>query len=516
MPLKEVCRELAEMVAEGLERDGLQDAKRRLARSRSLDRFPSNPEVLEAAEEMELGEEVRSVLVKKPSRGLSGVSVVAVMTSPAECPHGRCGMCPGGPSSGTPQSYTGREPAARRGADNGYDPFDQVESRVEQLESSGHPVDKVELIVMGGTFTSRERGYRRDFVRACFDALNGSESVCLDEAHRLNETGGRRCVGMTLETRPDEIAEESALEALDTGFTRVELGAQTLNDGALERMERGHTTRDLRRASALMRDLGFKVCYHWMPGFPGVDRGEEEKLFEELFTEPYQPDALKVYPTLVIEGTELHRDWREGRYRPMGDDGCAELVASLLERVPPWVRVNRVMRDIPSTEVAAGPTATNMRQLAWDRMEGRGTRCRCVRCREVGRSDAEVEAGAVELLHRSFRASGGREHFLSFEQPDRDVLVGLLRMREPADPVGMLDGCAVVRELHVYGKMVPVGTSGPGWQHRSFGRRLMSEAERVAREEGFGNLCVISGVGAREYYRALGYSRRGPYMARSL
>jgi len=513
---EEACRELVERAADGLSDEELQEAKRDVARRYSLDRFPSNPELMDAAKEMSVKEEVREVLQKKPSRSLSGVSVVAVMTSPAECPHGRCEMCPGGPEQGTPQSYTGKEPAARRGAQNGYEPFSQVKTRVSQLESSGHPVDKVELIVMGGTFTSRSEDYRKSFLKRCFDALNGSTSETLEEAQALNESAGRRCIGMTLETRPDEINRETAREALRHGFTRVELGAQTLKDEALSYMERGHSSGNLAEATALLRDLGFKVAYHWMPGFPGVERDEERDLFQEIFTAPYSPDALKIYPALVMEGTGLHEEWRKGRYEPLGNAECAELVADLKRWVPPWVRVKRVMRDIPSTEVAAGPTATNMRQLAWQVMEERGTGCRCVRCREIGRREDDVESGEVKLVRRSFEASGGREHFLSLEAPEKDVLVGLLRLREPGRSVEPLAGSAVVRELHVYGEMVPVGEEGEGWQHRSCGSELLEEAERVARERGHRELAVISGVGARRYYEARGYHRKGPYVAKEL
>lgn len=512
--MQEACRELARRVADGLEREELQEAKREVAGERSLDKFPSNREILDAARDLSLDDEVRRVLRKKPNRSLSGVSVVAVMTSPAECPHGRCAMCPGGPEEDTPQSYTGEEPAARRGARNLYDPERQVRNRVESLTSSGHPVDKVELIVMGGTFTSRSEEYRRRFVKSCLDALNGETSGSIAEAQRRNETAERRCVGMTLETRPDEVTPETARDALETGFTRVELGVQTLNDDALDTMDRGHTARDVEEADRLLRDLGFKVAHHWMPGFPGIERGEEVERFRELFTEPHRPDALKIYPTLVMEDTELHDAWRHGDYDPLTDGECAELVADLKELIPPWTRVKRVMRDIPSTEIAAGPTATNMRQLAWHELQNRGTRCRCVRCREVGRSDAEEID--PEPVARTYRASGGREHFLAYEDTEKDVLIGLLRLREPSEHRRHLEGSAVVRELHVYGDMVPVGGSGDAWQHRSYGEKLLSWAEERAAAAGYDRLSVISGVGAREYYRRLGYERSGPYVATDL
>lgn len=516
LSFEEACRELAGRVADGLERDDLQRAKREVAREYSLDRFPSNPEVLEVAESLS-GDGAREVLRKKPSRTLSGVSVVAVMTSPAECPHGRCAMCPGGPDDGTPQSYTGKEPAARRGLSSGYGPHKQVESRIEQLEASGHPADKVELIIMGGTFTAREGTYRENFVKRCLDALNGGESPTLQRAKEVNETADRRCVGMTLETRPDEITEKRGKAALHKGFTRVELGAQTLKEEALDLMNRGHTVADLKRATENLKDLGFKVTYHWMPGLPGVDPREELEVFEDLFEEPFMPDALKVYPTLVLEGTELFEAWRRGDYSPMDDAECADVTASLLERTPPWVRVKRVMRDIPSGEIAAGPRSTNMRQMAWRELEDRGSNCRCVRCREVGRNEAEVDPEDLDLIHRTYRASGGRENFLSFEAPGEDVLVALLRLREPGEPPEPFESAALVREVHVYGDEVPIGQSSENsWQHSSLGERLMERAEGIASSRGYDELCVISGIGAREYYRGLGFELKGPYMAKNL
>ncbi|MCD6461694.1 MAG: tRNA uridine(34) 5-carboxymethylaminomethyl modification radical SAM/GNAT enzyme Elp3 [Thermoplasmata archaeon] len=519
-----VLRGIAERIMAGKisSREELEKAKRDAAFSLGLSSLPSNADILAAAGD--LRGSVEDFLRLKPSRTLSGVTVVAVMTSPHECPHGRCIYCPGGPEKGTAQSYTGREPAALRAAQQGFDPFRQVRQRLRQLEEIGHPTDKIDLIIMGGTFTARDRGYQEWFVKRCFDALNDAprESGSLGEAHLLNETARHRCIGLTVETRPDRFMEREIEYAIRLGATRVELGVQTTFDNVLRLVERGHTTEETKRSTMLARDRGLKICYHMMPGLPGSTREMDLQAFKTIFTDPeYMPDMLKLYPTLVVEGTRLYDMWKKGEYEPLDTEAAARLVADMKEIVPPWVRIQRVQRDIPSHLVVAGVKKSNLRQLAQDILRERGKTCRCIRCREVGRKEYGGYGGETlpgspgdgispgrpeakpEVVEYTYPAGGGREAFISLEY--MDALIGYVRIRRPS-PESPFSNLALVRELKVFGEEQRLGVRGRGWQHRGYGRRLMSLAEERAEEWGMKGVRVTAGVGIRPYYRKMGYS----------
>lgn len=491
-----------------------------VSREYKLGRIPGNSEII-AVLKPEEGEALIPLLRRKEVRAASGVNVVAVMTEPRACPHGRCAYCPGGPDDGVPQSYTGHEPAAMRGAQNAYDPYGQVTSRIEQLRAIGHEVDKVDLIIMGGTFPAAPPEYQDWFVKGCLDALAAEASGSLDEAKARAEHEGIRNVGITVETRPDCVNVEEVDRLLGLGVTRVEMGVQNVYDDIYELVERGHTVGDVVEATRLLKDSGLKVCYHMMPGLPGSSRERDLEGFGTLFDDPrFRPDMLKIYPTLVMEGTKLHDWWKEGRYTPLMTEEAVELVADMKELVPPWVRIMRVQRDIPSNIIGAGVDKSHLRQLAQKRLAERGSMCRCIRCREVGHR-AGVEPDEIEVIHVRYEASGGTEVFISAEDLTKDVLVGFLRMRIPSERAfrpEISPGSAIVRELHVYGEMVPVGSSrAKGWQHRGWGRALMSEAERIAREDyDAKKLLVMSALGTKEYYASLGYRRDGVYVSKNL
>ncbi len=502
-------RVLAELSAGKVaDRKELQDAKLRLCRELGMNRVPANSEILAAADDAARGS-LAPLLMNKPVRTLSGVAVVAVMTSPHPCPHGRCAFCPGGVETSSPQSYTGKEPAARRGERNRYDPYLQVSDRLDQLERIGHVTDKVDLIIMGGTFTSRDPSYQEGFVKGCFDAMNRSPSRGLEEAHALNEEASRRCIGMTLETRPDIFDDGQVERALRMGATRVELGVQILDDGILAAMDRGHGVEEVRQATRRAKDAGLKVCYHLMPGLPGSDRRKDLASMERVFADPaFRPDMLKIYPTLVVEGTPLHGMWAKGLYRPYNTDEGTELVADMKALVPSYARIQRIQRDIPAPEIAAGILKGDLRELAKRHLRDTGRECGCIRCREVGQRGSGYDP-AAELEERSlvYDASGGREHFISLERGDS--LIGYVRLRLNAD------GEATVRELKVFGRSSPLGGRSE-WQHRGFGQRLLLAAEGKAKEGGAEGLRVNSGVGVRPYYAMLGYGRDGPYMSKNL
>lgn len=488
------------------DRDQLQNLKLKLCKRYGLAGVPPNSSILANVSEADRPL-LLPLLVKKPMRTMSGVAVVAVMTSPHDCPHGRCTYCPGGVGNGSPQSYTGKEPAARRAGRNSFDPFLQVSDRIRQLTDIGHPTDKIDLIVMGGTFTSRDPGYQEWFVQRCFDAMNGTDSATLDEAQRLNETSSHRCVGLTVETRPDVFGTEQIERAMALGATRVELGVQILDDDILRGVDRGHGTEEVRRCTRECREHGLKVCYHIMPGLPGSSPEHDLECFRRVFDDPaYRPDMLKFYTTLIIEGTGLYDMWRAGDYEPYDTDTAVALLADMKSMVPEYVRIQRIQRDIPAPQIAAGITTSNIRQLVEERMRSEGRPCRCIRCREVGHTGVVIDdPSQAEIRVREYDASEGRELFISFEYGDS--LVGYARLR--------LDANATIRELKVFGKAASIGDEGE-WQHRGFGRELVAEAERVAGERGYSRIRVTSGVGVRRYYASLGYGYDLPYMAKDL
>ncbi|MEZ0346344.1 MAG: elongator complex protein 3 [Infirmifilum sp.] len=457
--------------------------------------------------------------IKKPTRMLSGVTVVAIMTKPYPCPHGKCLYCPGGPQYGTPQSYVKTSPAVARAIHVGYDPYRQVQLRLKQYLAMRQVPSKVELIVMGGTFPAMPREYQEWFIAQALEALNNfpeekTGEARLDVAMKRNESARIRCVGLTLETRPDWSFEEHVDWFLHLGATRIELGVQTVYDDILERVHRGHLVADSVKATQILKDAGYKVTYHMMLGLPGSDPERDYEAFKEIYSnEDFMPDAVKIYPTLVVPGSGLYEMWKRGDYKGYDMETLVELIAKIKAITPPWVRIIRVQRDIPTSEIVDGPPVNNLREIVWDHMRERGMRCRCIRCREVGRfalwTGREPRIEDAKLVRRRYEASGGIEEFISFEDVENDVLFGFLRLRIPSEKAHrweVTSKTAFIRELHVYGPETPLGGEGRWWQHRGLGRRLVRAAEEVAAQEyGAEKMLVISAVGTREYYRKLGY-----------
>ncbi|XP_016091222.1 elongator complex protein 3-like [Sinocyclocheilus grahami] len=471
-------------------------------------------------------------LKAKPIRTASGIAVVAVMCKPHRCPHisftgNICVYCPGGPDSDfeySTQSYTGYEPTSMRAIRARYDPYLQTRHRVEQLKQLGHSVDKVEFIVMGGTFMALPEEYRDYFIRNLHDALSGHTSNNVTEAVRYSECSNSKCVGITIETRPDYCLKRHLSDMLAYGCTRLEIGVQSVYEDVARDTNRGHTVRAVCESFHLAKDAGFKVVAHMMPDLPNVGMERDVEQFIEFFENPaFRPDGLKLYPTLVIRGTGLYELWKTGRYKSYSPSALVDLVARILALVPPWTRVYRVQRDIPMPLVSSGVEHGNLRELALARMKDMGTECRDVRTREVGIQEIhhKVQPYQVELIRRDYVANGGWETFLSYEDPEQDILIGLLRLRR-CSPQSfrpeLKGGVSIVRELHVYGSVVPVSSRDPSkFQHQGFGMMLMEEAKRIARDEhGSSKLAVISGVGTRNYYRKMGYELEGPYMVKNL
>ncbi|XP_054239662.1 elongator complex protein 3 [Indicator indicator] len=471
-------------------------------------------------------------LKAKPIRTASGIAVVAVMCKPHRCPHinftgNICVYCPGGPDSDfeySTQSYTGYEPTSMRAIRARYDPYLQTRHRVEQLKQLGHSVDKVEFIVMGGTFMALPEDYRDYFIRNLHDALSGHTSNNVTEAVRYSERSLTKCIGITIETRPDYCLKRHLSDMLSYGCTRLEIGVQSVYEDVARDTNRGHTVKAVCESFHLAKDAGFKVVAHMMPDLPNMGLERDMDQFVEFFENPaFRPDGMKLYPTLVIRGTGLYELWKTGRYKSYPPSTLVDLVSRILALVPPWTRVYRVQRDIPMPLVSSGVEHGNLRELALARMKDLGTQCRDVRTREVGIQEIhhKVRPYQIELVRRDYVANGGWETFLSYEDPEQDILVGLLRLRKCSEEsfrAELKGGVSIVRELHVYGSVVPVSSRDPSkFQHQGFGMLLMEEAERIAKEEhGSWKIAVISGVGTRNYYRKIGYELEGPYMVKKL
>lgn len=460
----------------------------------------------------------------KPVRTLSGVTTVTVLTRPYPCP-GKCIFCPD--DVRMPKSYLPDEPGAMRGLEHNFDPYAQVNSRIEALAALGHPTDKIELLILGGTFSAYRRDYQRWFVSRCFEAMNGLPADEQDAArkddrlpalHLANETAPHRNVGLVVETRPDEITPAELRWLRELGVTKVQMGAQSLDDEILERNRRGHTVAQLERAVALLRAAGFKIVLHWMPNLLGATLESDRRDFARLW-DGLCPDEIKIYPTQLLANTELYAYWQRGEYRPYTTAELIDLIADLKPTIPRYCRVNRVVRDIPSTHVVEGNRRTSLRQDVLAEVHRRGTTCQCIRCREVRKRP--VDPSALRLNDLVYAAGGAEEHFISFDTPD-DKLAGFIRLSLPgaeSPPTGLndLDEAAIIREVHVYGQSLPVGTEQNGAaQHSGLGTRLLAEAEKIARQRGFRRLAVIAAIGTRQYYLERGFERGELYLLKDI
>jgi len=469
------------------------------------------------AEEIEPDKSIEKLLMTKKMRSLSGVSVVTVLTKPYPCP-GRCIYCPS--LADVPKSYLPDEPAVMRAILCEYDAKRQVEARLKSLAKQGHPVDKVELIIIGGTFSHLPRDYQESFVKSCFDALNGKISKDLPIAKELNESAKSRCVGLTLETRPDHITEEEVFWFRYLGATRVELGVQTVFDDVLKLNNRGEAVENTVKATKLLKDAGFKICYHLMPNLYGSNLARDKEMFHTVFHDPrFRPDYIKIYPCMVMKETPLFQLWQKGKYKSYSDVELIELICDVKKMVPRWIRIMRTIRDIPAVNIQSGSKMSNMRQVILTRAINEGWSCNCIRCREVGASSSPRTDTEHKLYVEEYEASSGKEYFLSFEDQERKCLYSLLRLRFPEKSknatIPELADCALIREVHTYGQQVEIGESGEN-QHRGLGRKLIAEAEKIAIENGYKKIAVISGIGVRSYYSKFGYELVGEYMVKTL
>lgn len=500
------------------------------------DRVPTNAEMLAFYRALvATGEEVSNadaelVMQKIKTRSNSGVAVVSLLTKEFPCP-GRCVYCP--TEARMPKSYLSEEPAAARALANDFDPYEQVTNRLRALQMNGHETDKVEMIIIGGTWSFYHPKYQEEFLAEAFRACNnfgksedkktpkGAKPLALLQTE--NETASTRIIGLSIETRPDYITtiELERLRAL--GVTKVELGVQHLDDEVLKLTKRDMKIAVVALATERLRNAGFKVVYHMMPNLPGSNPARDIEMFGELFSgEDFQPDMLKIYPCMVLEGSELFEIWENGGFKPYTDEELFRVLVGAKKQVPKYVRIIRVVRDIPAPYIQAGSKISNLRQWLLSDMKKNGWRCVCIRCREV--RGAFVDPEKFPLTRVDYRTRTGHEIFLSFEESDEGKIASFLRLRLPDNhgdefeggPLSVLKDAALVRELHTYGRMVPIGGKGTQSQHLSFGKQLLLEAERIAREAGFDKVAIISGIGVREYYRKRGYKLEGTYMVKYL
>ncbi|MFA5381561.1 MAG: tRNA uridine(34) 5-carboxymethylaminomethyl modification radical SAM/GNAT enzyme Elp3 [Candidatus Micrarchaeia archaeon] len=505
--MKKAIEEIVKEFLKNPEKD-IELIKREICKKYSLKTFIRNSDIIkELKQEKKLDKNLLLILKKSPSRTMSGVTPVAVMSF-SGCPHSGCIYCPRGKEAA--QSYTGEEPAALRARQNNFDAYKQVKARLKQYKEMGHSMDKCELIIMGGTFLSNKEKYKKSFIKDCFDAFNNKKSKTLKEAQKLNEKAEHRIVGLTIETRPDYVFID---EMLSYGCTRVELGVQVLSDKIYKKVNRGHSLKDVIDATKKCKEAGLKITYHIMPGLFQTPK-QDIQMFKKLFSDSdFKPDMLKIYPTMVMENTKLYDIWKKGKFKPYSAEQAAEVISECYKYIPEYVRVMRVQRDIPTPLITAGVEKSNLRQLVEEKCKKKKIKIKEIRYREAGlqkyKFGKDIQEKNIKLKIKKYTASEGTEYFISFEDTKNNILIGFVRLRICADKK------AIVRELHVYGSEINIGLdSNESVQHKGYGKRLLKKAEEITKKNKINKLYIISGIGVREYYYKLGYSLDGFYVSK--
>lgn len=463
--------------------------------------------------------QIEQLLTKRAVRTLSGVAVISVLTKPSDCP-GNCLFCP--TEKNMPKSYLSNEPAVMRAIANDFDPYKQVKMRLEALKANGHSTEKVELIIMGGTWSHHDPKYQDWFIKRCFDAVNGKTSKTLKSAQKINESAKQRIIGLTLETRPDYINVKEISRMRELGCTRVELGVQHIDDRILKLNRRGHTAKQSIEAIKLLKDASFKINLHIIPNLYGSTPAKDLAMFKKIYSDGnWMPDMVKIYPCVVNEHADLYKIYKQKKYKPYTQKQLIDLIVKIKKITPPWVRIARLIRDIPEESIIAGNKTTNLRQLIANESNKSGWSCKCIRCREAGHADkvGKIKVKSQKLKVIKYRASNGIEYFLSYESPDEKILYAFLRLRIPENstnnPFAELRGAALIRELHTYGQATDIGDKGEV-QHLGLGKKLLIEAEKITRQNGLNKIAVISGIGVRSYYKKFGYQLEGTYMVKDL
>lgn len=520
----------------------------------NLKRMPTDSQLILNAKKEDF-EVLKNILLAKPTRTISGVAPVAIFSKPHYCPHGKCLFCVGGigsPFGDVPQAYTGEGSAAKRAIRNHYDPYLQVFNRLEQYFVNGHNPEKVEIIVMGGTFPALDNAYQTEFIIYTFKAMNDFSDLffkedfdlikfkeffelpvenladkerterihekllklkgisTLEQEKQRNENSKIKCIGLTIETKPDWGKLSHGNLMLEQGCTRVEIGIQSVYDDVLKFMHRGHTLEDTKESIRILKDLGFKINGHMMPGMI-EDKEKDLAGLKEIFSNPdFRPDMLKIYPCLVFKGTGLYTLWKQGKFNALSTEEAADMIAEFKKYIPEYCRIMRVQRDLPHYQVDAGVTKPNLRQLVEIRTKEKGIKCRCIRCREI----KGIKIENPQLIVREYEASKGKEFFISFEENDK--IIGFCRLRFPSQFLRqeITESSALIRELHIYSHALSIGKQGSSAQHKGFGKRLLEKAEEIAKLNNKNKIVVISGVGVRDYYKKFNYNLEGPYMTK--
>jgi len=543
-------------------RADLASFKRKIAKKYKIP-CPSNIQLLKVYHELiekkrlRRLEEIENLLKTRPIRSLSGIVNISVLTKPYPCP-GKCIYCPA--EKGMPKSYLSGEPAAERAKKLKFNPYLQAKKRIEMLKNEGHPTAKIDLRIIGGTWSYYPRSYQIWFIKRCFEACNefngpkksktknrtsidGSEGEEGDEvlftyqksklqikiqklkkAQKLNETAKNRIIGISIETRPDFINERGGKFMRELGITRVELGVQSIYDDVLKINLRGHGVKETILATKLLKNCGFKICYQMMPNLPGSNLKKDEKMFEEIFSNPdFQPDYLKIYPCALVREAPLYKWYQQGKYKPYAKDELISLVKKIKRKIPYYVRIQRITRDIPSQYIiAGGAKISNLRQIVQGKIKKEDWKCKCVRCREIREKYEPWEK--FYLFRQDYEASGGKEIFLSFENKNRSKLFSFLRLRIPSQYfekknhfLKVLNETAIIREVQTFGEVVPIGKRKIAPQHRGLGKKLIKEAEKVTKNEfGLKKMAIIAGVGVRDYFKKMGYKLKDTYMVRKI
>lgn len=503
-------------------------AKRQTAKKFKM-HILSNAEVFKYINlaKIKIDDNTKNVLKKRAVRTMSGVAPVAVLTKPYPCP-GKCAYCP--TEKDVPQSYLSNEPAVMRAIRCNYDPYVQTQDRLRALVANGHEPTKIELIVIGGTWSYFPEKYKYWYILNCFAGANEFASRKRSPANagmkgksgkyglnlsikklkeallfeqKKNEKTKYKIIGLTLETRPDYINDQELLEMRILGCTRVEIGVQAIDDKILKLNKRGSDVKDIVDATALLKNYGFKVTYHIMPGLPGATPTKDYKMYQQLFKdERFQPDQIKFYPTVVTKGSLLYRWWKAGKYKPYSDKALRNLIIKCKLATPEYVRIIRLIRDIPGESIIAGNKVTNLRQI----MKDEGVQCRCIRCREAKNFQFSISDFRLEII--SYEASDGKEYFIQAVSQDKKYLFGFCRLR-------LTNNTAMIRELHVYGQLVSLGDKKKV-QHAGLGKLLLDKAEKIVTENKINQIKIISGVGVRGYYRKLGYRLKDTYMLKNI
>lgn len=518
--ISKACKEITNNLLSVKEptRNQVKSEIKRICGKYSLDRIPRNHEILATVTGNDFSK-LRKVLLRKPVKTASGVAVIALMPKPYACPHGRCSYCPGGIEFNTPNSYTGKEPSTINAIENEYDPKLQITTKLDKLIAYGHDPSKLEIVIVGGTFLFMPKDYQENFIKSCYDAINGIESENLEDAKAKNEHAKIRNVGFTIETKPDYCKQKHVDWMLRYGITRVEIGVQSLREQVYEMVNRGHTYNDVVESFQICKDAGYKIVAHMMPGLPTMTPEADINDFKKLFEDTdLRPDMLKIYPSLVLKNTKLYDDFNNGIYSPYSNEEMTKVLTEVKKIVPRWVRIMRVQREISPLDIISGPKSGNLRQIVHENLRKEGFSCKCIRCREIGLNKVEKK-GELNLNRINYQSSGGKEIFLSYDD-NNDSIYGFLRLRIPSKSPHRpeVQDSAIVRELHVYGKSLRIGKKEENEiQHSGLGRNLMSKAEEISKDEfNARKLLVISAVGTREYYQKLGYSLYGPYMSKPL